>query len=457
MSTTLVADISLQSAIQMAIENNYALQMAKEDVHIAMHNYNDIRGQLFPQFNLVGSYRVTTNSLPPSAIPPSFSLYDGLDDNPTSNEQLIAGTFDHLMSSMVPDKRQEDASVVGQINMQQLLFSGGKLINGIKVLDRIKTLQSKRYELQLQNTIITVIDAYYDLYLAQQVLNIQLEALENANRHFARVENLFSQGLVSEYDKLRAELEVARLSPEVLNFENMKNLAEENFNRLTGNYGEVSLSPELIEKSEAFADFQVSLADAIEKAHQDRIELYLTNLMADIYQVQLNAERGNFLPNVVLTADITRYNVSNSLSIKSNDFGTRGSIGIALQMPLFTGMSNSSKTLRSKHELRRAQHDHINASELITLEVRQSWQSFHQSLRFLETQEKNLSLSQRALSIAQARFENQSGIQLEVFDAQIQHKAAQMSLSQAKIKIIKDYFALNKAIGNKLSTLIGEL
>jgi len=132
-------------------------------------------------------------------------------------------------------------------------------------------------------------------------------------------------------------------------------------------------------------------------------------------------------------------------------------VGVVFQMPLFTGLSNNSKALRSKHELRKAEHENINAQEMITLEVRQNWQSFYQSLRYLETAEKNLDLSQRALNIAEARFQNQSGIQLEVFDAQIQNNAALMSLSQAKIKIIKDYFALNKAIGNDLNNIIGEL
>ncbi|MCL1827400.1 MAG: TolC family protein, partial [Candidatus Cloacimonetes bacterium] len=103
-----------------------------------------------------------------------------------------------------------------------------------------------------------------------------------------------------------------------------------------------------------------------------------------------------------------------------------------------------------------AESDQINTTELIKLDVRQSWQTFNQSLRYLETQEKNLALSERALSIAEARFANQSGIQLEVFDAQIQHNTALISLSQAKIQIIKDYFNLNKSIGYKLNTLIGE-
>ena len=455
----LIAQITLQAAIEMAIENNNELQMAKEDVRIAEHNFRDVRGQLFPQINLNMSYRLTSNTLPKALIPPSFSLMDNLPEPASENEEFLAGFMDGFVGRMMPTREQEEANFAAQIALSQPLFLGGKLINGIRVLDRVKSLQEKRYDLVLQNTIITVIDAYFDLYLAQQVLTIQRQAFANAQLHFQRVENLFTQGLVSEYDKLRAELEVSRLYPEVLNFENIVNLAEENFKRITGLWGTVVLVPTIEEKTTTFSEFEVSLEDAIASAHENRIELYLTNLMTEIHQVQLSAERSNFLPNVLLQADITRYNQSSSFDMNFNNdhFGTMGSVGIVFQMPLFTGFSNTNKALRARHELRRAEHEAVNATELINLEVRNNWQTFNQSLRHLRIQEQNLNLAQRALQIALARFQNQTGIQLEVFDAQIQYNAAQIALSQAKIRIIKDYFALNKAMGNDLNNLIGGL
>jgi outer membrane protein TolC len=140
-----------------------------------------------------------------------------------------------------------------------------------------------------------------------------------------------------------------------------------------------------------------------------------------------------------------------------DDFGNRANVGLAFQIPLFTGLSNTSKALRAKHELRKAEYDAVNSTELINLEVRQTWQTFNQSLRYLDIQEKNLELAERALNIALARFEHQTGIQLEVFDAQVQYNGAQIALSQARINIIKAYYALNKALGNNLNTLIGDL
>ena len=455
----LMAEITLSQALQMATKNNKDLQIAKEDVKIAEYNYKEVRGQLFPQLSLIGNVKMTKNWLPDYVVNMALPNVYGMisNQNYSPSDSLIARMLDGVIASQIPSSPTEETSVAGLIQFQQLLFAGGKLLKGISVLDKVKTMQEKRYELQLQQMVLTVVGSYYDLYLAQEVLEIQRQALATAEMHLDRVENLFRQGLVSEYDKLRAELEVSRLQPEILNFENMKSLAEENFNRIIGNSGEVVLSPSLMEKTTSFSAFEISLEQAINSAKDKRIELYLTNVMQEIYDVQRRAERDNYLPNVILQADITRYNVPSSFKVKSDEFGTMGSVGVVFQMPLFTGLSNNSKALRSKHELRKAEHENINAQEMITLEVRQNWQSFYQSLKYLETAEKNMELSQRALNIAEARFQNQSGIQLEVFDAQIQSNAALMSLSQAKIKIIKDYFSLNKAIGNDLNKIIGEI
>jgi outer membrane protein TolC len=457
--TTLSAGLTLQEAVKMAIDNNNELQMAKQDVEIARHNYNDVRGQLFPQINLNMNFRHTENHLPLARLQDPFSLLESLPDkdNMTYNEGFIAGSVDRMMVALSPGSRTHENSFATQVQLQQLVFSGGRLINGLRVLGRVRTMQEKRFELAKQNIITTTTNAYFDLFLAQEGLSIQKQALSTAELHNERVRNLWTQGLVSEYDMLRAQLEVARLYPQLLELENMKNLAEENLKRLIGFTGTVILNPSIEEKTSSLIDFEISLETALSQASENRIELYLIDLMAEIFRVQYTVERVNFLPNAILQADITSYNTSNPFSFESNNFGTMGSVGFMLQMPLFTGLSNSAKTLRARHELRRAEYEAINTYELINLEIRQTWQAFNQSKRFLEIHEQNLHLAQRALTIATARFESQVGIQLEVFDAQIQYNAARMAVSQAKIRIIRDYFALARALGKNLYNIIGDI
>jgi len=447
----LTAQITLNQAIQLAIENNKDLQVAKEDVLIAEYNLKDTRGGLFPQISLVGGFTHTKTWLPPSvvdALPEAGPFMDAFDED---DEKILAG----MQLAGLPKDGATENTAVARVQLEQLLYSGGKLTNGLRVLAKLKDLREKNLEMSTQNTILDVISSYYNLYLARESLNIQRQALENAERHFQRVSNLYNQGLVSEYDKLRAELEVSRLNPQVLDFENMVNLAEENFKRITGLTGTVTLLPYIDQATTTASSLDISLEDALQTAQENRLEIQLLNLQKDMYQIQYNVEKVNFLPNIGLSASFTGSSTQNEFG--SDYWAKIASVGVGLQMPLFTGLSNSSRSNRAKHELRRSQHEISNLNELISLETRNTWQTYNQSLKYLEIQEKNLQLAQRALQIAQARFENQSGIQLEVFDAQIQYNAAQIALSQAKINIIKDYYALNKSLGNNLNNMIGDI
>jgi len=448
---SLSAQITLHQAIELALDNNKDLQIAKEEVKIAEYNLKDTRGGLYPQISLIGGFTHTKTWLPKSVVdslPEPDQILDNMDGD---GETMLA----HMLLANLPKDGVTENTAIGRVQLQQLLYSGGKLVNGIRVLSKLKDLREKNLEVTTQSTILAVISSYYDLYLAKEGLAIQRQALTNAQLHFDRVNNLYNQGLVSEYDKLRAELEVSRLNPQVLDFENMVNLAEENFKRITGLTGTVTLLPYIDEATHTSAGMDISLDQALEDAKTKRLEIQLIDLQKDMYQIQYNVERVNFLPNLVLNADYTKASTQNEFG--SDYWASVGSIGIGFQMPLFTGMSNTSRANRAKFELRRSQHESTNINELISLEVRNTWQTYNQSLKYLEIQEKNLQLAERALQIALARFENQSGIQLEVFDAQIQYNAALISLAQAKINIIKDYYALNKSLGNDLNKLIGEI
>jgi outer membrane protein TolC len=62
-------------------------------------------------------------------------------------------------------------------------------------------------------------------------------------------------------------------------------------------------------------------------------------------------------------------------------------------------------------------------------------------------QQQNVALAQRGLEIAQARYENHIGIQLEVLDAQLQLRAARLAYMNAAFDATISDLSLHKAMG----------
>ncbi|NLK50281.1 MAG: TolC family protein [Candidatus Cloacimonetes bacterium] len=446
--------IGLEESIDLAKQNNRNLLIAKEEVEKAKNTYYDVRSNLLPQVVLQGGYELSRTHLPDSALPQPMSFVPGLpyhDDtyqDPSYLNDVYLGTvLENVVNNMIPSTPQDAASVALQLKMTQVLFLGGKLINGIKVVDRYRSIQRLNYEVAEQKLVLDTTELFYQCLLAEKLAQVQAQGLETANRHLGRVEDFFGEGMVSEFDLLRARLEVAKLQPQVLQAQNNYQLALSAFRRHLGSEdeelkpeGEFVLPPE----------WEISLEEAIATGKRDRTELELANIATQVAEITYNAERGNYLPNVALEADYSLYTAANDFSIERDDFGSRYSIGIGIQIPIFTGFSNTSKRKHAKSSYVQAKLQERDYEDLIALEIKQNWQNHHHALENHELQAENIRMAERSLELAQVRYDSQVGIQLDVFDAQITLSGIRLQYLQSVYEIIINQLRLQKSIGIKI-------
>ena len=438
--------LSLEDSIELALKNNKELLVAREEVQKYRQDYNNVLGNLLPQLTLSGGYQYNNSTLPDSAIPPSMLLVDELDDQATYNDSTIADFFDYSMSSLIPDQESEEFTAFGQIKLDQVVFMGGKLINGINIAGKLYHLQEKRYFLVEQEVIFNAKDLYYKTKLAGEVLKIQEDALSFAKAYEKQISDMYDQGLVSEYDLLRAGLEVKKLEPEVLEAKKNSDLAKEAFSDFLG----IDSSDLILSDQIDLLDMEdIKLESAIEEGLTRRMELELSEINVDVNKVQLRYEKGNFLPNIGISAEYNVYGADEK-KIESNDIGHEYQIGIGFSMPLFTGFSNSAKIKKAKHSLKQAELDHLDLQEMIELDIRNSYLQLQTDLQKVETQSDNVDLASRGLEIAEARYKNQVSNQLELIDAQLQLKIAKLGLMNAKYSAVISYEYLMKAMGREL-------
>lgn len=441
--------ITLDESIQLAKQNNKELLVATEEISKADEQYRDVRGSLLPQLNLQGSYSLSKTYLPDSATGEIPSVSSMLDDNEaTDTDKLIAGALDGIVGGMMPSSPQKEGSLAMQLKMDQVLFLGGKLINGIKAVDRYRSIQRLNYSVKEQDIVLETTNMFYQTLLAQKVVQIQEEALSTARKHLNRVELLAQEGQVSEFDLLSARLEVAKLEPGLLQAQNNYSLALTAFRRQLG-----SEQSELIPEGEFVLPNipDLTLQEAQSIAAENRIELELLDIATQVKQLQYNAERSNFLPNIALSASASLYSAADEYRIESDDFGTQYSVGIGFSLPIFTGLSNRSKASYAKHDLAIAKLEQENSKELIRLQIKQNHQKLQYALQNYEVQEQNIAMAERNLELAQLRFDNQMGIQLEVFDAQTTLASIRLQFISAVYEVISAEREFTKSLGYKLA------
>ncbi len=454
-------ELTLDDCVQLALENNKELQKARADVEKMKQEYNNVRGSLLPQINLNAGYQLSQSHLPNSAVMEIPSLSDmlygtgDLSGNPTANDsleiyndQIIAGYVDGAFADFVPSKLSKEASAFAQVKLDQVIFMGGKLIKGIKIAGKVKTMQQKNYLLVQQDVVYSTKDLFYKVLLLKKVVEIQQDALDLARQYQQQVQNMYDQGLVSEYDLLRAQLQTANLKPKVIEAENNYALLLQNFkNHLGLTDEEVTFTGEF-----EYPDTKpMSLEQALEDGKNSRIELDLASINVQINEVALSIQKGSFLPNIFLSAEYQKYaGSSGRYKLTYDDIGDSYQVGIGLSIPLFTGLSNSAKIAKARQDLKKAKLSYLQLEEGVELDIKNSYLTYKNAKLKVETQKSNVELAEKGLAIAQARYKNQVAVQLEVLDAQVQLKSAKLNYLNALYETIMSYERLKKAVGIKL-------
>jgi len=447
MLSVMLLSIDLQTSIETAKQNNKELRMAEEDIYKADNTYKEVRGYLLPQVNLLGGYSLSRIKLPDSALPGAMDFSQGLDSLATANDEYLAGALSGMVNSMIPSSVQKEGSLAMQLKLEQILFSGGKLINGIRAVNRYRSIQKQRYDLVERELVVSTTQLFYQCLLLQRLHQVQSEALDIAQRHLSRVELFYEEGQVSEFDLLRARLEVAKLQPQVLQAKNNYDLILAAFRKQIGTDDETIIPQGQFDKP---AELEISLEDALSEGLSKRIELNLADINTEIMLIRYNAEKDNYLPNIALTADYSLFTKADSYAIESADFGNSMSVGIGFQVPIFSGFSNTSKKAYAKHDYAQARLQEANYRDLIELQIKQDYKQYTYTLQNYDVQAQNIKLAERGLQLAQVRYDNQVGIQLEVFDAQIMLNAVKLQYYQAVYELIAADRNLKKSIGYTL-------
>ncbi len=298
-----------------------------------------------------------------------------------------------------------------------------------------------------QEILLKTIQSFYQTLLAGKLAEIQEEGLATARRHLSRVELFYAEGQVSEFDLLSARLEVAKQEPQVLAAKNQYELALAAFRMQIGVDDETVVPVgEFVLPNVA----EISLNEALSLGMQNRTELELLDIATEIQQIKYNAEKSNFLPTVGLSASAALYTAAKEFAIHKDDFGTQYSVGIGFSIPIFTGLSHTNKVVFAKHDLMQAKLNQRDSEDLIQLQIKQNHQKLHHALENYHVQEQNIQMALRNLELAQLRFENQLGIQLEVFDAQITLSSIKLQYNNAIYEVIIADKEFTKSIGEKL-------
>ncbi|HUF77785.1 MAG TPA: TolC family protein, partial [Thermoanaerobaculia bacterium] len=289
---------------------------------------------------------------------------------------------------------------------------------------------------------------------ARELVRVREQAVEQAEARLAQVRSFRDAGTAAEFDLLTAEVEADNLRPPLIEARNEAVLALNRLKRVVGL--ELAQPVALTDRfpvpspeggPEGLAG-QPELAAAVEAALVGRSDLATQRLAVELREQQIVAERRSVFPGVDFIADYQRRASTDDFPGES-DFVDSLAAGVAFDVDLFDGGERAGRVAQAQAALDRERVRLAQLTGGVRLEVEQAFLTVRAAREWVEASRGTVGRAERALEIAQLRFENGLSTQLELDDAELAITEARTNFARSLHAYATARAALQAATGER--------
>ncbi|MDQ7779233.1 MAG: TolC family protein, partial [Planctomycetota bacterium] len=295
-----------------------------------------------------------------------------------------------------------------------------------------------------QQTVFLTKKLYLDLLLSSTTLERHRQTLALAQEHAGNIKKLRAQGMATEFDLLRADVEVANIRALVSQSQNSVNVAMISLVRMLGLRYDAQIVPtDALDYAPTETDAEAMVSEAL----RQRPDLAQALLNVDMQEKNLELIKQQFVPSLS-----AQYSYGNERPNRKSSFGEPEwedywNFMVVLSYPLFEGGLTLSKYRKESAVLRQqelAYHDSVEAAKA---ETYQAVLGVRDAAEFVESQAENVRQAEESVRLAKAGYESGTNTSLEVLDAQTALSTARANYSQAVYAHCVARIALDRAMG----------
>ncbi|HAL92960.1 MAG TPA: hypothetical protein DCM68_08060, partial [Verrucomicrobia bacterium] len=402
----------LWEAVALAHGNNRSLQQDEQGREIARGRVQASYSEALPSLGLTGSYL-------------------------RLDEERGATTADGAYYTT----RFQDQYGAG-LKLTQPLFNGriGAALRAAKLYDEWTAAAIRAAVESVQRETIR---AYYAAVLSEHLLDVNQRALETAERQLENAQARRRQGMASNYDELRAQVEVSNFRAQVLQARNDKDMAYTALYRLMGASPESAA--ELVDEVPLVAE-EISFADAARTALERRADLAVAEYALRMQRESVAVAKSRYLPEVSGYASQNWANPDPHDSSRA-DWGDEWQAGVQVSLPLFDGLDRRGTLIQERAKLRQLEIGLRDAEDQAVSEIRQLVLSLKTAEEFANSQSQNLETAREALRLVESGLKEGQNTPVEVMDARQALTTASANYYQSIFTHAMARVALQQAMG----------
>jgi outer membrane protein len=479
--------ISLADAVHIAELQSEAIRIARAGVDRAHGQQYQARSQYLPQVLGSASYARTLASQfqsvggvappvdttkPPTPVAPCDQY---LRDATASTDERLAGLEDASRCALGTNPFSSFGSLgfgaKNQYNLglsfSQNLFAGGRIVAQNRIANAGRRSADIELTAQQAQVRLDVSQAYFDAALADRLVALAESSAVQTENVLRQTQLARQVGNVSEFELLRAQVSSANQRPIVIARQSDRQVAYFRLKQLLNIPLEAPLELTTIVDDTATANAALASIGIPPGIEQIAISDTIATDRATVRQAAegIEAERGlvkvaksQRFPTLALTSQYGKVAFPLANFPGTGDFRTNWTIGVAAQIPLFTGGRIRGDQMIAEANLRESQARYDELREFAALDARITINNLVQARAAWEASRGTAEQAARAYSIAEVRYKEGISTFVELNDSRIllEQAVAQRAIAARALQVARIKLALlpNLPLTTGLSTQV---
>ncbi len=364
--------LTLEDAVKIALENNYAIRMARNDAQVSQTNVAIGNAGMFPK------------------VTASFTDSNGIQHLSQTRADGTVNSVDNAKSS----------NISYGANLDWTVFDGFKMFARYDQLKALQQLGESQMKLKILDRIGAVNTMYFDLVQQQLQLSALDTALVISKQRLTLAQNRYSIGKASKLEVLNAQVDLNADTSALLKQKELFTQTKTQLNQLLAR----DITTDFKVSEEIQVDPKLDLAELTALAQKQNPQLESLLISKKVAELQLKQTKANRYPTVKVNTGYNFSEAKSELGFTTQSSARGLNYGLSATLNLFDGNSQNRNEKIAKLTVENSKLALEEQQQALQTQLALAYQTYQTQLQLSELEEKNVQIAQQNLNITLDKF-----------------------------------------------------
>ena len=454
-------ELTLDKAIEIALSENPTVKIANVEIQKKKYAKKSAQSSLYPQIDAIGQYSRTIKKQV-MYMDDAFDIntmlapmFLGMEE---TFKQNVSGYIDNSLmtniQALTPQVSGDEGFTIGRDNT----WTGGFNLTWPVVVPTLwKSLELSGLDVELAvesarsskiNMVNSIRKAFYGVLLAKDAVHVYQENYDNAILNFQNIENKYKQGVVSEFDMIRADVNAKNIKPNLIQAQNAYNLSSLSLKALMG----IDMDQE-ISVTGTLDDYEEGLYAEILKIDTslvDNSDLKKFDIQNEQLKKTMALYKAQYLPTIAISGNYVTMAMENNFKFGDYRWDPYSTIGVSVSIPIFDGFKKANDIRQTKASLLQMKWQREDMVRNLKLAVNSNVNNMTNFVEQVLSTKDVCVEAQKGYEISRKLYDTGMGTLLDMNTAQLGMMQARLAFSQAIYNFLTSKADLDKLLGMEI-------